>query len=223
MEFEQREVRLRSGTCPSCSKEFAFLEGSTVSTRLGSPPEGAPSTGDESAEEEKEEALASGLECEECGSPLALETGARGSIVVSCPECETSTTFVPQGQERPPPRGRPEFRGSDTEAPRARPCRKCGSPLRFSTGEDGVVVGECDSCGNRFTLPPRGERSGGGRGYGGGRRYDRRGFRPGGGGGRYSDRGGDRRNRPYRPRGGPGRDSAEDPDRRDRRRRRRDE
>ncbi len=42
MEFDEREVHLRTGTCPSCSKEYAFVEGSTVSARLARAPAGVP-------------------------------------------------------------------------------------------------------------------------------------------------------------------------------------
>ena len=55
-------------------------------------------------------------------------------------------------------RGAPSEGGPMRSAgPRARPCRECGAPLRFSTGPDGAISGECDACGNKFTLPPKRE------------------------------------------------------------------
>lgn len=217
MEFEEHEVRLRTGTCPSCAKEFAFVEGTTVSTRLGSAPSGPDAVAP--GEEPPSEATAGGPECEECGSPQSVRDGRNGALEVTCPECETTTVFVRQGtgdrRERGPERGR-RFA---TEAPRGRPCRQCGAPLRFSTGDDGMLVGECESCGNRFTLPPRPGGGGGSRGFRPGPRYGRRDFRPGrGGGSRDTARG--RERRPFRK--GPPRDRGryEDRDERPRRRRR---
>ena len=174
MEFEQHDVHLRTGTCPACAKEFAFVEGTAVSSRLGAPPAGAEGK----AEDEGREAAPApgGPECKECGSPLTFREGQRGSIEATCDECETTIVYVPKPKYPRPDRERPAR--SDEEAPRGRPCRRCGAPLRFSTGEDGLLVGECESCGNRFTLPPRADR-GGGRGFAGPRRYGRGGYRRG--------------------------------------------
>jgi uncharacterized Zn finger protein (UPF0148 family) len=198
MDFEQREVHLRTGTCPSCSKEFAFVEGATVS-RLA--PVGSPDSGDSDEATAAATVTAGGPECETCGAPLAFREGTGGSLEVVCADCETTTVFVPQRAPGRPERIReraPRF--DDAGPPRGRPCRKCGAPLRFSTGEDGNLVGECDSCGNRFTLPPR-EGNGGDRprGRGGPPRYGRRDFRPSSGGRPpYRGRGGDREGRPFR-------------------------
>lgn len=196
MELQDQEVRLRTGTCPSCRKEFAFVEGPTVATRLRSTaPEGEPAT---EGEEEEVEVLEEGPACADCGTPLSFREGRDGALEVSCPECETMTVFVPKGKERPREEAREPSRRFGAEAPRSRPCRKCGAPLRFSTGEDGMLVGECDACGNRFTLPPRGGGPRGGRDFRGGGRYGGRDFgaRPRG---RppYSDRGKGRPSRPY--------------------------
>lgn len=220
MELEQREVRLRTGVCPQCAKEFAFVEGTTVSSRLGSPP--SPAAGESEGITEGREKTPGGPECDECGSPLSFREGPHGSLEVMCDECETTTVFVPKSELPRPARERPSR--LDDQWPRGRPCRRCGAPLRFSTGEDGLLVGECESCGNRFTLPPRPDRGGGGRGYGGPPRYGRREFR-GGPGGRppYRGRGGGRGNRPFRgsDRRGAPRDDNED--RPPKRRRPRDE
>jgi len=222
MEFDEREVHLRTGTCPSCSKEYAFVEGSTVSARLARAPAGGT---------EPSEVVAvvgeGGPECDECGAPLSFKEGKNGSLEAVCADCEITTIFVPQRgapkleREREAPkfeRERPER--FDAEAPRSRPCRKCGAPLRFSTGDDGMLVGECESCGNRFTLPPRSD-SGGGRSDRGGPRYGRREFRPSSGGRPpYRGRGGYGAGRPsggYARRGPPR--SDDDDDRRKRRRR----
>jgi len=159
MEIEEREVRLRTGTCPSCAKEFAFVEGPETVARLGSV------AGSEAAGSETESGMAvatTGLECEECGSPLAVAPGTRGSLKVVCEECERTTVYVPRTSAPRFERGRPARGGFEEGAPRSRPCRKCGAPLRFSTQEDGTLVGECESCGNRFELPARSDRRGGG-------------------------------------------------------------
>ena len=217
MELEQREVRLRTGVCPSCAKEFAFVEGTTVSAHLGAPP--AAAEGEAGDEENVREVVEGGPECDECGSPFQFREGARGSIIAVCPECETSTEFVPK-PERPLPSKREPSR-FEGPAPRGRPCRQCGAPLTFSTGEDGLLVGECASCGNRFTLPPRPEGGRGGGRYGGAPSFGRRDFRRGGGGGRpYTGRGGDRRFRGSDRRGPP---RYADEDRPRKRRRPRDE
>jgi len=189
MEFEQHDVRLRTGVCPSCANEFAFVEGHPVSSRFGADaPEGAaePNAGGATTP-----VPAGGPECEECGSPLSIRSGRHGSLEVACEECETVTLFVPKPEGQGAPRGRaPSFEGG---APRGRPCRQCGAPLRFSTGEDGLLVGECEACGNRFTLPPRTDRPGRGRDFGGPRRYGGGDFRRAGG--RPPFRGSDRRDR----------------------------
>jgi len=224
MEFEERSVRLRTGVCPSCAKEFAFVEGATVSKHLGSPPAGAETSPSPEGEEgELAAGVDSGLECEECGSPLTVEPGENGTLKVGCPECETVAVFVPKGEEgrpeRSPPRDRRRF---DQEGPRGRPCRQCGAPLRFSTGDDGMLIGECASCGNRFTLPPRPGGRGGGGGFRSGPGYGRRDFRPGRReGSRYSSRGPGRR--PYRKDGRRDRAGDNDSEERPRRRRRSDE
>jgi phage FluMu protein Com len=220
IEFEEREVRLRTGTCPSCAKEFAFVEGTTVSSRLGTPPPGATAA---EGELEEGEVSAEGPECEECGSPLSVRAGEAGSLEVTCPECETTAVFVPKRGPATYGKGRERPTRLDTEAPRGSPCRKCGAPLRFSTNDEGLVVGECDSCGNRFTLPPRRGGGEGPRGYRSGAAFDRRGFRPGPGGQPYyRGRGRDGGGRPFRRAEGRGPPRYDDEDRR-RRRRRRDE
>jgi ssDNA-binding Zn-finger/Zn-ribbon topoisomerase 1 len=216
MELEQREVRLRTGVCPACAKEFAFVEGEGIASRLSSP----PSASEEEPEGEAEdETTGGGPECEECGTPLAFRAAENGSLEVVCTECDTTTVFVPKSEAvRPPREAPPRFEG---EMPRGRPCRRCGAPLRFSTGEDGLLVGECASCGNRFTLPPRPDRGGGGRGYRGAPRTGRRDFRRSPGGRPpYPGRGGHRPFRRFDRRGGP---RDEDEDRPRKRRRPRDE
>ena len=193
MEFERHDVHLRTGVCPACAKEFAFVEGATVSSRLGAPPAGGTTVTDD--EGEAIAPVPGGPECEECGSPLAFRGGHRGSIEATCDECETTTVYVPKPEHPRPERDR-RSRFVE-EGPRSRPCRQCGAPLRFSTGDDGLLVGECESCGNRFTLPPRADR-GQGRGFGGPRRYGGGGFR--GGPERRGPRSFDDRDRPRKRR-----------------------
>jgi hypothetical protein len=155
MEFAERAVVLRTGTCPSCAKEFAYVEGTTLSAHLppeeegsGATPVGAPVVVEGEA-----------LECDDCGGPLQVRAGRSGELLVVCEDCETTTAYRAQGAEtQPEDRPRRDRRPvpESREGPRSRPCRRCGAPLRFTTGDDGMLVGECDSCGNRFTLPPRG-------------------------------------------------------------------
>ena len=175
MEFAEREVRLRTGVCPSCASEFAFVEGHDVAAHLGAS-ESEKEGGSEAAEGSPSP-TSTGPECEECGSPLSIQLGRRGSLEVSCEECDTTTVYVAKPPDREPARERASPPGEGP--PRGRPCRRCGAPLRFSTGEDGMLVGECEACGNRFTLPPRPDRGTGGRRYGGTSRYGRRDFRRG--------------------------------------------
>ncbi len=217
--FAVEEARVLTGTCPSCQKVTTLFEGPVPLGSAG--PEAAPGEAAEKGED-------TGLECSECGGSLTIEPSPDGSIEVACTECETVARYVPEerGSPRGPseegPRSRP---GRDREraspGPRSRPCRQCGAPLTFTTDENGQLTGECASCGNRFTLPPRTD------GYGGGnrgppRRYGSRpGPRYGGRSGGWSSGGG------YRPRSGDDRrrdrGSDDDRDDRSRRRRRRDE
>ncbi len=221
MDFEQRDVRLRTGTCPSCAKEFAFVEGTTVSSRLGTPPSGPAGPSGEGTS--VSEGTEGGPECEECGSLLSFREGKGGSLEAVCADCETTTVFVPKREAARPERERERPERLDAGAPRSRPCRKCGAPLRFSTGDDGMLVGECEACGNRFTLPPRDDRPGGGRSDRGGPRYGRREYRPGPGSRPpYQSRGGDRGGRPFRGSDRRGPPRLDDDDNRRKRRRRDD-
>ena len=216
MEFSERSVVLRTGTCPACAKEFAFVEGTTLSDHLpeseetsGATPVGAPIR---VAEE--------GPECEECGAPLRFRTGRGGRLLAICTDCEATTTFRAERaatvEEAPTQRG-PASGPAAGEGPHGRPCRKCGAPLRFSTDEEGLLVGECDSCGNRFTLPPR-PQTGRDRDFRGRPSYGGKGFRPPSGRGPYYR---NRRSEGYRPyRRDDRRGPASDEDRPRRRRRR---
>ena len=159
MVFEEHEVRLRTGTCPSCAKEFAVVEGRTVASRLAST---KATAGPETFPERPGERGAVGTPaCEDCGAPLVVREGRNGSLEATCEDCDTTTVFVPrpEAMQREGRRERPDRLVAG--APRGRPCRKCGGPLRFSTDDTGMLVGECESCGNRFVLPPRSGGQGG--------------------------------------------------------------
>ena len=222
-----------TGTCADCHRVTTLVEGPLP---LGT---AAAVAGEETPTSEAAPPTAGGPECAECGSPLAVSARADGMLEVSCAECETTTTFVPEGSASP---RAPRERSERYERPRrredsggegasnARPCRQCGAPLKFTTDEEGVLTGECSSCGNRFTLPPRRD-SGFGRGdRGGGGSYSPRGpprygRKPGGwssGGGsggrpRYGGSSGG-----YRRREGSSDDRSSDDDARRRRRPRRE-
>ena len=215
IEFAEQEGHLRTGRCTACGHDFVLLEGAA----LPSPLPAGSEAGSSSATTEGEVSLP---ECVECGSSLILRTRRDGSIEARCDECESTTIYVPQGEENEDPEERPRrLAPRGPGGPRGRPCRQCGAPLRFSTNEEGLLVGECEACGNRFVLPPREGRGAEGR------RFDRGGNprgRPYGGrrgGSRWGgpSRGGNRRSRGFRT----GSYESEEGDRRPRRRRRSEE
>ncbi len=217
MEFAEREVRLRTGQCSGCGHEFTLVVGSAIS-----PPGPVPVTAGAEGPGETGPVPEGTPECADCGSPLLFRVRDDGSLEARCDSCDTTEIYVARSaaprEERPARRER-SFAppGGGPMGPRSRPCRQCGAPLRFTTNEEGLLVGECEACGNRFTLPPRTE---GGRREGGFGRDDRgsRGRRFGPPSGR--SKGG----RSYAPRGRSFRryDSDEAPRDRDRRRRRRE-
>jgi hypothetical protein len=202
--FPARPAVLLQGKCAECGKVSMVIE------------EGAampPASGD---------AAPAGpmVACPQCGEGLTVLLTADGAIDTSCAGCGAQLRYLPESRmpREAPPRGpmrvRADTGGGDFGRPSTRPCRECGGPLRFSSGPDGLTVGECGSCGNRFTLPPRPDggdrgdrgdrgrrpydRGGGGRSFPPGRgrpgsyggRDDRRGPpRYGGGGGRFVRRG----------------------------------
>jgi hypothetical protein len=167
-----------TGTCADCHRVTTLVEGPLpLGTAIAAEGEGVP-TGTPGAP------APGGPECAECGSPLAINAREDGMLEVACSECETTTTFVPEGSAPPPParersdryerpRRQEDSRGEG--APNARPCRQCGAPLKFTTDAEGVLSGECTSCGNRFTLPPRRDSGFGREDRGGGNRYASRG------------------------------------------------
>jgi hypothetical protein len=224
VEFSASTARVLHGDCSGCGHAFTILEG------LPAIPQALASA----AEEGEAAASPEGPACGSCGEVMVVRTASDTTLDAVCSGCGSHFSYAlataPAEREpaRRPRRFEPVERergGFERDRPPSRPCRECGGALQFSTGEDGMVTGECAQCGNRFTLPPR--REGGGRD--GGRPPFRRpggagGFRPryGGGGGGYS-RGGERRGPPrsggssFRRR--PPRDDDDD-DGADRRRRR---
>jgi DNA-directed RNA polymerase subunit RPC12/RpoP len=196
VEFVSRPSRVMNGQCSDCGHAFTIFEGAEP-----------PATG--SSAETPGSPAAAGPPCSDCGAALSLAPGPSGSIAAECGGCGSKFQFVLEGS--PPPRGPPPrfSRGPPMRddrrgppVPGSRPCRECGGPLRFVTSPEGGVTGECESCGNRFTLPPR-------RDSGFERRGPPRRFNP-----RYSSRGPPTYRRPERR----GRDSENDgPPRRRRR------
>ncbi len=194
IELTDREVRLRTGTCGACHHEFTLVAGAALPI-----PEGAAVGGviPSAAAPEPPEG---GPECADCGGPLLFRARSDGSLEARCDECETTAIYVVRGapsEERTERRPRaPSFdRDAGGGLPRGRPCRQCGAPLRFTTNDEGSLVGECDACGNRFTLPPRSDSPRGPPRYGGGGRPGGRRFGPPRGRPSYggSPRGGPRR------------------------------
>jgi DNA-directed RNA polymerase subunit M/transcription elongation factor TFIIS len=180
LEYERVPAELESAHCATCDRQYTLVT-----------PGAGPATivSESDAEEAETAAETPALACPECGGPMELEISGGDRIVATCSACDHSGEYVlrqpgseVQRETRPRDRERSD-RGSPT-----RPCRKCGGPLSFSQDEDGNTVGECASCGNRFTLPPRSEfggRGGGGRGPSRGYGRDSR----GGGGRRFPPRG----------------------------------
>lgn len=162
--LETRSARVSRGTCPGCGSTLTLLH----ETNGGgmTPPSGGESS--ESAAVHASPASADSPPspgCPSCGTPLTFQNVSRFGVEAVCSGCGTESQYrlvsPTEGSEEPPapgsraPRERSGFARTD-----ARPCRECGGPLRFSTTPDGRVAGECASCGNRFTLPPRREGSG---------------------------------------------------------------
>ncbi len=189
----EREVTLLSGACPGCARDVVVWSSTAGAAPTEAPPEPASALSISHQDGD-----------EDCDGTLSLVVGDKGRLVGTCSDCGSEFVFALEHEaeeseesddeeerprpafRRPAPRGdRPSF--DDREAPRGRPCRKCGGTLRFETGDDGNVTGTCTSCGNTFTLPPRRDDRGGGGGYrgggGGGYRGGGGGYRGGGGGG----------------------------------------
>jgi hypothetical protein len=214
--FPARPAVLLEGTCPECGKSSMVIEQGELAAGTPVAPGAIPLP----------------IPCPQCGESLSIRASPDGAIGASCAACGAQTRYVPEGRapreadSHGPPRSGPGPGERSFGRPSSRPCRECGGPLRFSTGPDGMTVGECASCGNRFTLPPRPE--GGGRDR---RPYDRggsRSFPPGRGRTGGWSRGDDRRGPPRYGGGGgrfvrrgPPRDRDEDEERDDSRRRRR--
>lgn len=230
VEYVERAAQVLTGNCTDCGHAFTILQSA------GGETSNLPARGSRVAHApEPEEGSDIGGDrprCEDCGSTLTFRITEGRGVEGICPGCQSKFGFAPTGEgagSGPPtraPRGRPSAgRDSDFDSPRTRPCRECGGPLRFSTNPDGTVAGECSSCGNKFTLPPRREDAGGHGERSGGRPFNRSfGGRPGGrGAGRWPPGGG--RGGPRRfdaPRGPPrGRDGDRGDDRDDYRKRRR--
>ncbi len=187
VEYTSEPARLLTGTCGACHHEFTIVGGHVDWKRGGGA--GSPEESDVSAAP-KGVQIPGGPACPDCGAPTVLRVTSGRSIESKCSDCQSTMTFVLSDGARPPPSGRdaPDRPWRDEGARRApsagRPCRQCGAPLTFTTGDDGLLTGECSQCGNRFTLParrdsagPRGDRPQFGRGrpsgYSGGRRFTR--------------------------------------------------
>lgn len=200
---ESRTVTLQAGSCPGCHREVVLW-----SSESGTAP----------TEPVVEESTVPTISVEhmdgddDCDGTLSLTVGSPGHLVGTCGDCGAEFQFnlateggdgekAPEAEETPRRRSfgdRPRFndrgggdRGGES---RSRPCRRCGGPIAFETGDDGTVTGRCGSCGNTFSLAPREDRRPGGyRGGGGGGFRSGGGFRPGGfrsGGSRFGGGGG---------------------------------
>jgi len=221
-----------NGICPSCGGVLLLVKGRGAPGAPGtSAPAGEPASeeGDAGSAEGKEAGVP-GLTCADCGGRLTVRSTSESTLATVCAGCGTENEFrqvdedeEEEEDERPRSRTRPGPRDSRSEfaRPPGRPCRECGGRIQFSTTEDGLVQGACESCGNRFTLPPRRDGPGAGPGR---KRFPSRGggFRPRSGGTREwrRDRDDVRPREGGRPRYGrrPADDSSDFADRRRRRR-----
>jgi len=172
--LEAHAARVLSGTCASCGTTFTIVQDPLPGDSAGSP-EASGGIAPAGRADGSGTRPSAGPPCSSCGEPLEIRSASETSLEAHCASCDTLQTYVlaagpaaeAEGGFRRRGAGRPE-RPRFGE-PRGRPCRECGGPLRFSTDAEGNVTGECNSCGNRFTLPPR-PAYGGRDGGGGGRR-----------------------------------------------------
>ena len=171
VEYSTRTAYVLNGTCGQCGLVLTVLQ-DAPGTPAGPPAvsAGVPSGPGPTAH-------GSAVPCPACGEGLTFRSGPAGGVEATCTGCGANASFVPAGSaprgEFPTGRRRPERpseSGAGFPASRARPCRECGGPLRFSTNPDGTVAAECGQCGNRFVLPPRRDSDGG---RGDGRRFER--------------------------------------------------
>jgi hypothetical protein len=163
VEYVSEAARLLTGTCGTCHHAFTIFNGHLDFERVArgapeAPPDGAGTSGASISP--------SGVPCPDCGAPTVLRASSPRTIESRCTDCATTRTFFLSNGARPPGNDRPrsEWRGRKEDVRRplsaGRPCRQCGAPLSFTTGEDGLLTGECAQCGNRFTLPARRESDG---------------------------------------------------------------
>lgn len=237
-EFTSRQVRAVHGSCGACGGDFTIVEPNAPADAPDAPEEVSdPSSAGDGPEPGRTHRGSvmpslSAPPCRRCGAPLALRSWTGESAEAACPSCGATVEYRTMPPRREPQRGPwRDFGGRGPSPPRSgpglrgKPCRECGGPLAFSTDAAGVVTGECSSCGNRFTLPPRST----GRDPRGprdrrerfSRGYSPRSRRPPGRRGEGEDRPGRARERPRRPFGRrPWGDDAEGDESRERRRRR---
>jgi hypothetical protein len=171
-ELVARPSRVLQGTCAGCGRSFTMLQDASADGPGGSMAGSATTPGEPGSTLASSAAGSAvppvgGPECASCGAPLTLRSSSESTLEANCASC--GSTFRYELAQRPfrsrsgPREDRPrsDARGGFGPQRTARPCRECGAPLRFSTTADGMVTGECTSCGNRFTLPPRREFGGG--------------------------------------------------------------
>lgn len=170
---EVRPAQLSSGNCTECGRRFTIVEELAASP----PTEGTPA-----AAAPREDQPAAGpsfpIACPHCEGELEIAPTPGGDIEGRCGGCGAQVLYRlesprPRGEDHGPMEHRRARPPGPPERSGARPCRECGGVLNFTTGPDGLVHGECTSCGNRFTLPARrAGREGPSRGgFGGGRRF----------------------------------------------------
>ncbi len=182
LELHREPVTLLTGTCGGCGHHWtAFRRETSAGSSETTPTVVVSAEGDGEDEgddvEVVEEVTVEGPPCPSCGGILTFRPGAGSQVEAVCSGCAQVTAYAPAGggeRERPSRDRRSGDRpvGQAPRASNARPCRECGGPLQFTTGPDGTITGECASCGNRFTLPPRRSSPGGWAG-GPSRRFDR--------------------------------------------------
>lgn len=185
VDYTVRTASVLSGTCKQCGRAHTILQ-DTSATSPGIEHSGPEATGGPAEEGHGTgrtgiaASMVDGPTCAVCGSLLMFHASPGRGMDATCSGCGAHSAYIlaePESggfRRMRAPQPNPVGQGSQGfPSSRARPCRECGGPLRFSTSPDGTISGECGSCGNRFTLPRRNDSEGGSRGRGGAR-FDRR-------------------------------------------------
>jgi DNA-directed RNA polymerase subunit M/transcription elongation factor TFIIS len=167
VEYRTRTTQVLAGTCGDCGETFTIIHDgpTTAGTEAAGVETASAEAPSEKAATRPPRSPVVSPNCPDCDAALVLQSANGPAIQATCPECRSKFTYlltsapaVEMSSERRRPRSSSDDRGDNFSSRSARPCRECGGMLKFTTGPDGTVQGECTSCGNRFKLPPREDR-----------------------------------------------------------------